>query len=95
MLREAAARQKVPGGKLLAVRLEYDERIESIQILGDFFVVPEDALPVIEEALVGASVGESESEISRTIAGVLGRHHIELIGISPEAIAQTIRMALK
>lgn len=94
-MKESTARQKVPGGKLLMVRLTYDDRIESLQILGDFFVVPEDALPKLEGALVGVSVREREDRLSARISNTLAEEGIELIGVNPDAIARTIREALE
>jgi lipoate-protein ligase A len=95
MLQDATARQKVKGGKLLVVKIKHDVRIASIQVLGDFFIVPEDALPKIESALVGIGIGEQEGKISSIISEAVKRNNVELIGIDPDAIAHTIRMALE
>jgi lipoate-protein ligase A len=94
-LKEGTARQKVPGGKLLIVKLKYDNKIAELQIIGDFFVFPEDALPEIESALVGMNVGEEAEIFSKKIRNVAEHNSIELIGITPDAIAQTIKMAIK
>ncbi|MCL5239160.1 MAG: biotin--protein ligase [Candidatus Marsarchaeota archaeon] len=87
------AEQKVVGGKLVSVKLEYGRKIKSIQILGDFFLHPEEALPRIEKALVGTSPRAKKDEISGKIAKVLAMNNAELIGVTPDAIAETIRMA--
>ena len=45
---------KVPNGKLLKIKLEYDENtnnIENIKITGDFFAYPEESIEIIEEKL--------------------------------------------
>lgn len=53
-----SADHKVPGGKLLRVRLTLDEtttppRIATLQIHGDYFMHPEDAIEDLEGRLVG------------------------------------------
>ncbi len=92
---EGFAEQKVPGGKMVSVRLVYGPKIKNVQILGDFFLHPEDALPMIEKALVGTSPRAKKDEISGKIAKVLAMNNAELIGVTPDAIAETIRMAVK
>ena len=94
-MKEGVARQKVPGGKLLTVKLRYEDRIAELQIVGDFFVFPEDALPKIESALVGMRVDEEAGAFSERIRSVTKHNGIELIGITPDAIAQTIKTAIK
>ncbi len=92
---EGYAEQKVPGGKMVSVRLVYGPKIMSVQILGDFFLHPEDALPRMEKALVGTSPRAKKEEIAGRISKVLAMSGAELIGVTPEAIAETIRMAVK
>jgi lipoate-protein ligase A len=94
VLREGIARQKVPMGKMLVVKLKYDKRIEELQLQGDFFVFPEDALPKIEAALIGIRKDEKENTIAESVRTVLRENGIELSGITPESIAQTIIMAI-
>ncbi len=51
-----SADYKVPGGKLLRVRLlETGGRIESAKISGDFFLIPEDSLAKLEMMLEDVS----------------------------------------
>jgi len=92
---EGFAEQKVPGGKMVSVRLVYGTKIKSVQILGDFFLHPEETLPKIERALVGTSPRAKREEISGKIARVLAMNNAELIGVTPDAIADTIMMAVK
>jgi lipoate-protein ligase A len=89
------AKQKVPGGKLLTVKLDYSDVIERIEVLGDFFLHPEDSLKEIEKSLIGVNVDESEQVLAEKVKRVVEMNNIELIGITPEAIAQTIKMAVK
>ena len=44
---------KVPGGKLLKIFLDYDDKINKIKITGDFFLHPEESLEKLEEYLIG------------------------------------------
>lgn len=92
---EAFAEQKVPGGKLVSVRLEYGRRIKSIQILGDFFVHPEDVLYKVEKGLIGISASASKDEIAGKISKIVAMAGAEMIGVTPDAIAETIKMAVK
>ena len=92
---EGFAEQKVPGGKLVSVKVEYDEKINSVQVLGDFFLHPEDTIYKIEKAIVGTSVNADSAEIAGKISKVLAFAGAELIGVTPEAIAETVKMAVK
>ena len=92
---ESFAEQKVTGGKLVGVKLEYSDRIECIKILGDFFLYPEESLYRIEEALLGLKIDSRKGEIVKRISKVVSENKAELIGVTPEAIAETIIMAVK
>ena len=85
----------MPGGKLVSVMIEYVRKIKKVQILGDFFLHPEDTIYKIEKALAGTYVGASKDEIAGKISKVLAMNNAELIGLTPEAIAETIKMAVK
>ena len=89
------AKLKVPGGKLISIKATYWKTIDSVQILGDFFVYPEEALGTIEKSLAGIDVKSSEEEIARSVQSVVDRNGITLVGVTPESIAQAVRMAVK
>ncbi len=91
---DSFAEQKVPGGKLVGVKLSYGRKIKSIQILGDFFLIPEETVFKIEKALVGTSVRASNDEIVGKINKVIAMSGAEMLGITPEAIAETIKLAI-
>ena len=91
----AFAEQKIKGGKLVGVRIECGTKIEDIKILGDFFIYPEESLYKIEKALIGLSAAASNEEITKTISRAVAAEKAELIGITPEAIAETITVAVK
>jgi lipoate---protein ligase len=91
---EHFAEYKVPGGKLVSVKLECDEKIVKIKVLGDFFLYPEETLTRIEESLIGMSKDASEKELVDEITKVAAEYGAEMIGVTPQAIAHTIRMAI-
>ena len=92
---EGLAKQKIPGGKLVEVRVEYGERIFGVEIIGDFFMHPEEALGRIEDCLIGMRSDESESAMVEAIKKEAEDAGVEMIGISPEAIAKIIKMAIR
>ncbi len=91
---ESRSRQKIPGGKLVEVRVEYGERILGVEIVGDFFMHPEEALGRIEDCLIGMRSGEAEGAMVEAIRKEAENAGVEMIGISPEAIAKAIKMAI-
>ena len=85
---------KVPDGKMLEVKIEYNTMIESIQILGDFFLYPDTLLHEIENQLIGTSKNESEANISMRISELVKSKNATMIGITPEAIASVVKRAM-
>lgn len=67
------------------VELSLDGCIKHIQIRGDFFIYPEDAVEYIEKSLEGSSL----SEVAKRFAGALAECGAEALGIHGEAL-QTI-----
>ena len=89
-----SARMKVPGGKMLEVKLEFNGTIKSIQILGDFFLYPDTLLQEIESRLVGTGTEESEENIRMRISELVGSKNATMVGITPEAIASAVKRAM-
>jgi hypothetical protein len=89
-----SAKQKVSGGKLISVHIEFDDSVRKVEILGDFFMHPEEKLREIERSLVGIGIDESEGKIRERIEKVAKENNIEMIGVTPEAISSTIKMAI-
>ena len=89
-----SAKLKVQGGKLVGGKLEYGEEIEEVRIVGDFFMHPEEAMEDIERSLVGVGVGEDERRIAGIVAKVVKDKRITMVGITPEAIARVLKMAV-
>lgn len=93
---------KVPGGKLVVVDFESRradsggedrEIIADFKLSGDFFLEPDDALPVIVAAVNGLDVRTDVSQISAAITDALPAD-THLIGFSAEAVGVAVRRAL-
>jgi lipoate-protein ligase A len=100
MLYEATT--KVPGGKLLRVKVEAEDFINAVRISGDFFLHPEEALPAVEKSLIGQTVPPSdesgaphEAQLSMLIHSALAREKAAFLGVSPEDVARTVVKALQ
>ncbi len=80
---------KVPGGKLIKVRIESkDDFIQAITLLGDFFLHPEDILEELEESLLGVQL--TEDSIVEKLQTVLKNNKAILIGANATDFAQAI-----
>ena len=79
---------KVKNGKLLEIRVIYDEKIQDLKILGDFFIYPDEGLEIIEKELIGVKLdlNSIEEKINHTVK----KNNIEMIGIDPRSIAISI-----
>lgn len=82
---------KVPNGKLVRVEATYDESIESVQITGDFFLEPPEALSDLEEAVEGLPADASTDDL----ATAYGTVEADLIGFDAEALAEATREAMQ
>lgn len=89
-----SSKQKVPGGKMLEARVEFEASILRIEILGDFFLHPEEAITDIEDCLVGMPIAASAAEMALKLRELSGTRGIEMIGITPEAIAWAVSKAV-
>lgn len=79
---------------MVRVRMEVKgEKIERIQICGDFFLYPEEALPKLEELLRG--VKTEEEDILNRIKEAYRRLGIVSLGVDPREFAVAIMKALK
>ncbi|MGD9711642.1 MAG: biotin--protein ligase [Thermomicrobiales bacterium] len=86
---------KTPGGKLVAVDFAVEEgRLRHVQVHGDFFLYPEDALTAITAALDGANADLSEEDLSQRIAAAIPKE-VEWLGSSPQALATAVRRGLE
>ena len=83
---------KVPGGKLVRVRLREEEgEVQSVQITGDFFLVPEENLSQLEKTLEGVPLREAEIKLAIDrffkAAGTQG------LGVSPDDFVRALLSA--
>lgn len=88
------ATEKVPGGKLLRIKVDYDEKVSDIKITGDFFIHPEDSVTDIENLLKGTSRNEDEKTIADKISIFVSQNKIQLVGIDPAAISRVLKAAM-
>lgn len=92
---EGSSRYKVPGGKLIIIKLTYSDKIESFQILGDFFLTPEEALSEIENMFITLPINITRQDIAKMVSEYVEKNNVQLVGITPEAIAEAVVMAIK
>ena len=86
---------KIPNGKLLKIFLEYDEKtnkINNINITGDFFAYPEEAIEIIENELKNMEI--EKSVLIQKINYVIKKNNIKFIGLNAEGLTQGILMCL-
>lgn len=85
---------KVPGGKLVIVDFNVDGgQIRDMQINGDFFLEPADALEALNTALEGVNITAGEAELTLLLEQAIPSG-AELIGFSAAGIATAVRRAL-
>jgi lipoate-protein ligase A len=85
---------KMPGGKLVVVDLRLsDGCLAGVQVSGDFFLEPDEALHAIDAALEGQSADADEHVLAAAIRAQLAPG-VMMYGISPEAIAVAVRRAI-
>jgi lipoate---protein ligase len=86
---------KVPGGKLVVVDLDVaDGKLANVRVSGDFFLEPDEALPAIDAALTGLPVTSEAAQLAAAVTAALPEGAV-LLGFSAEAVATTVRRALK
>jgi len=84
---------KVPGGKLLRAKVEeQDGRIGFLQITGDFFLLPETDLEILENKLIGFPL--DAVRITDTVTGFFAERKTTMAGASPADFAYVINSAL-
>ncbi|WP_022902259.1 biotin/lipoate A/B protein ligase family protein [Curtobacterium sp. B8] len=85
---------KVPGGKLVVVDLEVvDGKIREFRLAGDFFLEPDDALPLIDQAVDGLPAATDAAGIAAAVRGALP-DGAQLLGFTPESVGVAARRAL-
>jgi hypothetical protein len=86
---------KVPNGKLLKIFLEFNEKnnsIENINITGDFFAYPEEAIETMENELKNTLL--KREILLEKINFIIKENNIEFIGLNAEGLTEGILMCL-
>ena len=84
---------KVPDGKLLKIFLRYDEKnnlIKEINIMGDFFAYPEEAIELLEKKLTNTAL--EQEQLLQKIRSIITEYHIQFIGVDAEGLTKGILM---
>ncbi len=82
---------KVPGGKLLRVRVGSNKKV---QIVGDFFVHPEESIEDIEIKLAELDADFDVKKEIKSLKDFVKAKDIQLIGIDEEHIINTLKEAM-
>ena len=86
---------KTPGGKLIAVDFDIvGDELHNVVVTGDFFLYPEEALPMLAGALEKSPVTLDEAGYAARVQTALDSS-AELVGSSPEALAVAVVRALR
>ena len=86
---------KIPNGKLLKIKLDYNEKNNSIinlNINGDFFVYPEEAIEYIENKLQNIEL--DEKILFSKIDSIIKKKKYQFIGIDSLGLTKGIMMCL-
>lgn len=89
------AELKVPDGKLLRADVTVDNtEIVDVELHGDFFIHPPEAVDTIESALVGSSHDSTVDGLQRRVADAVS-DDVELVGFAPIHVAQVVLNAMR
>jgi lipoate-protein ligase A len=85
---------KTPGGKLVVVDFSVaGNALRGVEVSGDFFLYPDEALGAITGALEGAPSDASAEQLAERIREALAPD-VTLLGFSPWAIGRAVRRGL-
>ncbi len=84
---------KVPGGKLLKIFLDYDDKINKIKITGDFFLYPEESLEVLEKELIGLDL--DKDILLKKIDSFFEDNSVKLFGVESSDIVDGVINCVK
>lgn len=88
------AEYKIPGGKLLVLDFQlHANKLSKVQLSGDFFMEPPEALDVINDTLEGIPADFDEQDLIKKLSNNLG-DSVTLYGITLEGIIVVIKRAL-
>jgi lipoate-protein ligase A len=85
---------KTPGGKLVQVDFRIaNGRLVDVEVTGDFFLYPEEALVALTSALEGSPVALNRVARTAVITEAIP-DGVEWLGSSPEALATAVERAV-
>jgi DNA-binding transcriptional MerR regulator len=88
------AEYKIPEGKLVVVDLAVaNGRLQQVQLSGDFFLEPPEALEAINAALDGLPADTDAEQLAAAVRAALGPQ-VMMYGLTPEGIAVVVQRAL-
>jgi lipoate---protein ligase len=91
-LRSKSADYKADGGKLVRVRLtEQDGLVKTVELSGDFFLLPEENLERLEETLIGSRL--QSSELQSLIYRFFETTRTRGLGVKPEDFVKALVLA--
>jgi lipoate-protein ligase A len=94
-MKKGYASQKVPQGKLLQMEVTCDGgTVQEVNITGDFFLHPEDAIFDLEGSLKGLSIDTDVQDIIDRLRIVMKAKNMLFVGITPQDIAGTLLQAI-
>ncbi len=86
--------EKIPSGKLVRIKIDFDKTINKIQITGDFFLHPEDTIEKLEKSLKGIDVSAAPQLFEQKLSETLLKNNAELIGVTAADLARIIHQAV-
>ncbi len=87
-----ASDYKAPGGKLIRVRFtEENGVIGSVQISGDFFLIPEDSLSTLENMVKGVTL--REEALKHQVDRFFEIHNAKTLGVTSDDLVRAILSA--
>ncbi|MAG47824.1 hypothetical protein CL617_04415 [archaeon] len=89
------ASKKIVNGKLVKVIVDYDNKINKLEISGDFFIHPEESIKDIENSLLNLEVNIENEIIVNKLKDFIESNKIEIIGFQEEDLAELIKEATK
>jgi hypothetical protein len=86
--------EKIPNGKLLTVKVEFEHKIKHVQVLGDFFAHPEESIADIESRFMNLEMDFDEEKMTRELDELITKRGYELIGVDAASIVRLVKRAL-
>jgi len=83
---------KVPGGKMVKVRVVFNGKVSQVRVSGDFFLHPEEAIHSLEENLKGV---DNEEDLARLVEAFFKERQVVVIGATPNDFIKALLDAYK